>query len=70
MSLTLQRAPEGYNANDENQARAKIESEDKRNQKIGQNVDIRNAKLILTSPNGSRFSVTVDNSGTLSTTAL
>ncbi len=47
-----------------------IEQADDLNHKKLQDVEIGEARLILRSPNGSRFSVTVDNSGNLSATAL
>ena len=37
---------------------------------VGEDVEIDAARLILTSPNGTRFSVTVANDGTLSATSL
>ena len=47
-----------------------IEQADDLNHKKLQDVEIGESRLILRSPNGSRFSVTVDNSGNLSATAL
>ena len=46
-----------------------IESADRQNHKKDQTVGIGNADLVLTAPDGSRFKVTVDNSGNLSTSA-
>lgn len=62
-------APE-YDLRDQAQLRNLLERADVQNRKQGQDVEIRGARLILTSPNGTRYSVTVDNSGNLSTTAL
>lgn len=47
-----------------------IETADRQNRKINADVEIASSKLILTSPNGSRFSVVVSNAGALSATAL
>lgn len=47
-----------------------IEAADRENHKRGRDVEIGEARLILTSPNGTRYSVTVDNAGNLSTTSL
>lgn len=47
-----------------------IETADRQNRKINADVEISSSKLILTSPNGSRFSVVVSNAGALSATAL
>ena len=47
-----------------------IEQADDLNHKKLQDIEVGEARLILRSPNGSRFSVTVDNLGNLSATAL
>ena len=47
-----------------------IEQADNLNHKKNQDVEIGAARLILRAPNGSRYSVTVDNAGTLGATAL
>ena len=60
--MNLARPPESYDANDQAQMRRMISDEDKRNQKRGSNV-------LLRAPNGSLWSVGVDNSGVLTVTA-
>ena len=47
-----------------------IERADKQNLKRGQDLEVGGGRLILTSPNGTRYEVTVDNAGTLTTSAL
>lgn len=47
-----------------------IEAADRENHKRGRDVEIGSARLILTSPNGTRYSVVVDNAGNLSTSAV
>lgn len=47
-----------------------IEQADAGNHKRGQDVEIGEARLILTSPNGTRYSVEVDNAGNLSTSSI
>ena len=47
-----------------------IEQADNLNHKKNQDVEIGAARLILRAPNGTRYSVTVDNAGTLGATAL
>ncbi|MDE4176364.1 hypothetical protein PXK01_19585 [Phaeobacter sp. PT47_59] len=47
-----------------------IEQADRQNHKRGQDVEIGQGRLILTSPNGTRYSVEVDNAGALSTSAV
>lgn len=39
-------------------------------QYTGRDVEIASGRLILTSPDGTRYSVTVDNAGNLSTTSI
>lgn len=43
---------------------------DRQNHKREQDVEIGNGRLILTSPDGTRYSVTVNNLGMLSATAV
>lgn len=50
--------------------RRQIERSDAENHKRNRDVEIGRARLILTSPNGTRYEVTVDNTGTLSATSL
>lgn len=47
-----------------------IEQADRENHKRGRDVEIGAARLILTSPNGSRWSLSVDDLGAVSATAL
>ena len=68
--MKLPSAAREYDLRDQAQLRNLLERADVQNRKQGQDVEIRGARLILTSPNGTRYSVTVDNSGNLSTTAL
>lgn len=68
--MRLPNAPRAYDAQNETQARRSIELADMGNQKIGRDVDIGAARLILTAPDGGQWAVTVDNSGNLGTTSL
>lgn len=70
MSLQLPPPPPKYDPNDQTQNRRMLMAEDAKNQKRDADVDIGGAKLILTSPDGTRYQVVVDNAGTLSTTAV
>lgn len=47
-----------------------LEQADRWNHKRGRDVEIGETRLILTSPNGTRYSITVDNAGVISATAL
>ncbi|MES2192189.1 MAG: hypothetical protein V4454_18880 [Pseudomonadota bacterium] len=66
----LPKAPDSYSKTDQAQLRAALELEDRRNLKRAQNIEVGTAKLVLTSPNGTRYSITVDNSGVISAAAL
>lgn len=59
-----------WNRAQEMERNRQIEAADGENHKRGRDVEIGEARLILTSPNGTRYSVTVANDGTLSTTSL
>lgn len=59
-----------YNAANEAAARRTLEQEDRRNRKIGADVEITREKLILRSPDGSRWNVTVSDAGVLSASPL
>ena len=62
--------PKTYTPVAEAQRNFLLENADRQNRKINADVEIASSKLILTSPNGSRFSVVVSNAGALSATAL
>lgn len=47
-----------------------IEQADSGNHKRGRDVEIGDARLILTSPDGTRYAVEVDNAGNLSASAV
>lgn len=59
-----------YDQPNEAAARKAIMDADARTQKIDQDFVVKNNKLILVSPNGTRYSGTISNSGTLTWTAL
>ena len=59
-----------YHRNDVQRAYSEIERADSENFKRRQDVEIGDARLILKSPNGTRYSITVDNSGNLSASSL
>ena len=61
--MKLATPPLEYNQTYENERNKQIELTDTDNQK-------RNTDIVLTSPNGSTFKLTVDNSGNLSTTSV
>ena len=69
--MSLTRASATYSLEDQDRLRTALDKLDAANRKTGQNVEIAGAeKLILSSPNGSRWSVVVSNAGALSAVAL
>jgi ATP phosphoribosyltransferase len=59
-----------YSQQQEQQKNLLLEQADTLNVKKFQDIEIGDAKLVLKSPNGSRFSVTVDNAGNLAATSI
>jgi len=68
--LKLQQAPERWTPEFQNKLNSVLENEDRKNLKNGSNIELVQNKLILRSPNGSRFALSVSNAGVLSATAL
>lgn len=68
--MKLPNPPTGYDRRDQAEARVLMERADNLNHKRNQDVEIGAARLILTSPNGTRYSITVSNAGALSATAI
>jgi hypothetical protein len=65
------RAPGTYDVVNEGQFRAAVEKADRENIKRGRDIELANdERLILRSPDGSRFYLTVANDGTLTATGL
>ncbi len=67
--MKLSRPLPTYDANQIASNQFQLESADRQNHKKEQTVEIGSADLVLTAPDGSRFKVTVDNSGNLATSA-
>jgi hypothetical protein len=69
--MSLLRAPMAYSRDDQDRLRTDLDALDGKNRKKGADVEIAGEeRLILASPNGSRWSVTVDNSGVIAAVAL
>jgi hypothetical protein len=67
--MKLPRSPERYDPRDQDATRALIERDDLINFKRNQDVEVR-TRLILASPNGTRYQITVSNIGILTAIAL
>lgn len=59
-----------YDARLEIERNRQIEDADRNNQKRGQDMEVAPGRLILTSPDGTRYALTVSNAGALGTAAL
>jgi len=70
MSLQLPKPPSAYDAHEQAQLRHTLEREDRNNRKLGTDVEIGANRLVLKSPNGARWSITVSNAGVITATAL
>jgi hypothetical protein len=68
--MRLQDAPAKYSGSYQSTLNLDLEQADQLNHKKNRDVEVGDARLILKSPNGTRYSVTVDNSGNLSATSL
>ena len=68
--MILPEAQRSYDFVQENQRNNLIEQADNLNRKKNQDVELRSERLILQSPDGTRFNSTVANDGTLSATSL
>ena len=68
--MKLPPAPQAYARADQQEVRRQAEMADAQNHKRGRDIEVGEARLILTAPNGARWSVTVSNTGTLSAVAL
>tara|TARA_Y100000004_G_scaffold39382_1_gene42366 strand:- start:7486 stop:7695 length:210 start_codon:yes stop_codon:yes gene_type:complete len=69
--MILQPPPENYDLIFEIERNRELESQDALNRKKQQDLEIvSNERLILSSPNGTRYQITVSNSGTLTAVAI
>jgi hypothetical protein len=59
-----------YSEKDQAQTRNILELEDRNNHKRNRDVEIGTSRLILTSPNGTRYKIEVSNAGALSATSI
>ena len=59
-----------YNASIAQQTNNALEQEDKKNFKKDTDININDGRLILKSPNGTRYNITVDNSGNITASSI
>jgi len=68
--MILPRPGDRYDRATEDRRNRVLELADSDNRKRGQDLELRDERLILRSPDGTRYEVTVDNAGNLGTAAL
>lgn len=69
--MSLPRSPGTYSKEDQDRLRKTLDGRDAENRKRGRDVEVAGTeRLILSSPNGTRFDVVVSNAGVLSAVAL
>lgn len=68
--MRLQDAPAKYSGSYQSSVNLDLEQADQMNHKKNRDVEVGDARLILKSPNGTRYSLTVDNSGNLSAASI
>lgn len=64
--MILPNASVSYDQGVESQRNLLIEQADDLNRKKNQDIELRNDRLILQSPNGTRYQISVENNGNLS----
>jgi hypothetical protein len=68
--MILPRPAPAYDARNEAELRAALEREDGNNQKLTRDIVIAGRRLVLVSPDGTRFALKVSDAGVLGTVAL
>lgn len=68
--MRLPNVPNVFNRLIETERNRTLELADRQNRKVGQDVEIGGQRLILTSPDGTRWSITVSNMGLITATSL
>lgn len=60
----------GYSRDDQQEVRRQVELADMQNHKRNRDIEVGAARLILSSPNGTRYSIEVSNAGVISAVAV
>lgn len=68
--MRLPNVPNAFNRLIETERNRTLELADQQNRKVGQDVEIGAEKLVLKSPDGTRWEITVSNAGAISATSL
>jgi hypothetical protein len=70
MSFRPAAPPPKYNSDDQAYFRQAFEAAERTNLKRNRDIEMGRARIILTSPDGTRYALIVDNSGVLSTVTV
>lgn len=68
--MRLPNVPNVFNRLIETERNRTLELADQQNRKVGQDVELSGERLILKSPDGTRWSITVSNMGLITATSL
>jgi len=68
--MILPNSPNAYDQGVESQRNLQLEQADDMNRKKNQDIELRNDRLILQSPDGTRYKLSVDNTGNLTAVSL
>jgi hypothetical protein len=65
--MSVPRPPERYDPRWASEVKREVDNVNQRAHKREQDIEVGGARVILTSPNGTRYALTIDNAGALST---
>ena len=68
--MILSNSPDRYSRDAQSRLQSQVEQADRENRKQGRDIEVFPARLILTSPNGTRYQILVSDAGVLSTGAV
>lgn len=68
--MNLPRPTQQYSEQDQSVTRSMVEQADAENHKRNRDIEVSPGRLIIKSPNGTRYSITVSNTGTITATAI
>lgn len=65
--MSLAKSPPAYSREDQDRLRSELDRRDGRNRKVGRDIELTTDRLIINSPNGTAYALTVADDGTLGT---
>lgn len=68
--MKLPEPSSAYSRDDQREVRRQVEQADQQNHKRNRDIEVGGGRVILTSPNGTRYALAVSNTGTLSAVAV